>query len=125
MPPQKTFKNANTPTALKLPKGKLIKIDFGRYEQEIKRIWEGKPPTKLVERWGREGVSRSNVEKYYSPPSMNSRYNSIKKLDGYNSNKIGYCSMCRNLNTYLLKQKVSGAVIITVLSMCQIRYSKM
>ena len=55
----------------------------------------------------------SNAEKYYSPPSMNSRYNAVKQLVGYDNNKVGYCSRCRNLNTYLLKQKISGAVIVT------------
>ena len=93
--------------------GKLLKIDFGEHTDEIKRIWEGKPPTKLVEKWKEEGVSMSNAEKYYNAPSMNSRYNAVKKLVGYNNNLAGYCSKCRNLNTYLLKQKIAGAVIIT------------
>lgn len=112
-PPKRTFKNYNVPAGIKLPKGTLIKIDWKEHEQEIKRIWEGKPPTKLVERWKQEGVSMSNAEKYYSAPSMSSRYNAVKRLLGYNSNLAGYCSKCRNLNTYLLKQKVSGATIIT------------
>ncbi len=112
-PPKRTFRNYNVPTPLKLPKGTLIKIDWKEHEQEVKRIWSGKPPTKLVERWKEEGVSISNAEKYYSPTSVNSRYNAVKKLVGNNNNLAGYCSKCRSLNTYLLKQKVSGAVIIT------------
>ncbi|MDW0169405.1 MAG: hypothetical protein QOK79_07675 [Nitrososphaeraceae archaeon] len=32
----RTFRNANTPAPLKLPKGKLIKIEFGEHEQEIR-----------------------------------------------------------------------------------------
>ena len=112
-PPKRTFKNYNAPPPLKLPKGTLIKIDWKEHEQEIKRIWEGKPPTKLVERWKEEGVSMSSAERYYNAPSMNSRYNAVKRLVGYNNNLAGYCSKCRNLNTYLLKQKVSGAVIVT------------
>jgi hypothetical protein len=63
--PVRHFKNSNTPL-FKKPKGKLIKIDWKEHEQEIKRIWEGKPPAKLVERWKEEGI-RSNQEKYYTP----------------------------------------------------------
>ena len=111
-PPKRTFKNYNVPKPVKLPKGKLIKIDWKEHEQEVKQIWQGKPPTKLVERWDEQGI-RNNAEKYYNPPSVNSRYNAVKKLVGYNNNLAGYCSKCRNLNTYLLKQKVFGAVILT------------
>ena len=112
VPPKRTFKNYNVPTPLKLPKGKLEKIDWKEHEQEVKRIWQGLPPAKLVQKWKEEGF-RSNQEKYYSPPSMQSRYNAVKRLIGFNSNKVGYCSICKNINMYLLKQKVSGAVIIT------------
>ena len=96
-----------------MSKGRLIKIDFGEHEQEVKRIWEGKPPSQLMERWKEEGVSMSNAEKYYNAPSMNSRYNDVKKLVGYNNNKVGYCSRCRNLNSHILEQKINGAVIVT------------
>ena len=74
----RTFRNANTPAPLKLPKGKLIKIEFGEHEQEM-RIWEGKPPTKLIEKWRDEGI-RINQEPYYNPGSMNSRMSKIQRL---------------------------------------------
>jgi hypothetical protein len=48
----------------------IERIEFiEEQKQEIKRIWEGKPPAKLIERWKKEGL-RSNQEKYYTPPSM-------------------------------------------------------
>ena len=43
--------------------GKLLKIDFGEHTDEIKRIWKGKPPTKLVEKWKEEGVSMFEMQK--------------------------------------------------------------
>ena len=52
-------------------------------------------------------------EKYFNPGSEKSRYSKLQRLLGYGNNKIGYCSMCKNLNTHILKQKVSGAVIVT------------
>jgi hypothetical protein len=86
----------------------IQKIDFGEQEQEVKRIWNGEPPTKLVESWGKQGVRR-----YYNAGTMKSRYCRIQKLLGYNSNRAGHCSVCNNLNVYILKEKVDGAVIIT------------
>ena len=58
---KRTFWNSNTPTPLKPPKGRLLKIDWKEHEQELKRIWAGKPPTKLVEQWKQEGL-RNNQE---------------------------------------------------------------
>ena len=113
-PSRPHFQNSNVPNPLKLPKGTLQKIEFPKeLEEEIKRIWEGKPPTKLVEKWKQAGLLGNHPEKYYVSPSISSRYNSVKVLVGYNSNIVGYCSKCKNLNTHILKQNVDGAVIIT------------
>ena len=109
--PKETFKNSNIPKPIKLPKGKIEKIDFKEHEQEVRRICEGKPPDKLVERWKEQGL-RSNQEKYYTSPSTQSRFNSIKKLVGYSSNKVGFCCQCRSLNTFLVKYKTQGITIV-------------
>ncbi|MFZ0656303.1 MAG: hypothetical protein WAM19_06630 [Nitrososphaeraceae archaeon] len=53
-PPKRTFKNYNVPKPVRLPKGRLIKIDFGEHEQEVKRIWEGKP----LLLWFRDGKKK-------------------------------------------------------------------
>src|SRR5206468_11375793 len=112
MQKQNTFRrNANVPNPVKKGKPKIIKINFKEHEQEVKRIWEGKPPAKLVERWKKEGY-RGNQEKYYNPSSMLSRMNKIKKLVGYSSNLVGYCSKCRNLNTHLVKYRTQGITIV-------------
>ena len=101
---KRTFWNGNTPTPLKLPKGKLIKINWKEHEQEVKRLWEGKPPTKKVEQWKQEAL-RSNQEQYYHPGTIHSRMDKIRRLIGYNGNNlVGYCSKCKNLNTHILKQ---------------------
>ena len=49
--PKETFKNSWIPPTLKLPKGKITKIDFKEHEQELERIWSGSPPAKLMEKW--------------------------------------------------------------------------
>lgn len=90
------------------PKPIIQKIDFGEYEQEVKRIWDGEPPTRLVESWGKQGVRR-----YYNAGTMKSRQARIRNLLGYGGNAVGYCSECGVLNTHILKQQVDGAVIIT------------
>jgi len=42
-----TFRNANVPKPVNKPKPVLIKIEFTKEQkEEIKRIWEGKPPKK-------------------------------------------------------------------------------
>jgi hypothetical protein len=110
-PSEGNFQNANVPNPINKGKGKVVKINWKEHEQEVKRIWEGKPPNKLVERWKEEGL-RSNQEKYYVAPSMQSRYNKIKILVGYGSNLVGYCSKCRNLNTHLVKYRTQGITIV-------------
>lgn len=106
------FQNVNVPNPVKKGKGKIEKIDFKEHEEEIKRIWEGKPSAALIKRWTESGRKGNHPEKYYQSPSMSSRFNSIKKLVGYNSNLVGYCSTCKNLNRYLVKYKTEGITII-------------
>ena len=65
----------------------ITKIDFGEHEQEVKRIWDGEPPTKFVENLGKQGFRR-----YYNAGTMKSRQARIHKLLGYGSNLVGYCS---------------------------------
>jgi hypothetical protein len=79
--------------------------------REVKRIWEGKPPDKLVQHWAEQG--KKDQEKYYNGGTKLARINKIKILLGYSSNLVGYCSLCKNLNTHLLLQKVEGATILT------------
>ena len=79
--------------------------------QARKRIWEGKPPDKLVERWKEAGL-RSNQEKYYNAGTPLARMNKIKLLVGYSSNLIGHCCECGNLNTHLVKYKTQGITIV-------------
>jgi hypothetical protein len=107
------FQNSNVPTPLKLPKGTLTKIDFGVYEAEIKRIWLGEMPDSLIQKLKEKGADMDKEKKYYNPGSEKARYCKLQRLLGYGNNKIGYCSMCKNLNTHILKQRVSGAVIVT------------
>ncbi len=111
-PPKQRWKNANVPKPVSLPKGTLIKINFGEHENEVKRIWAGKPPMQLVKKWQEQGI-KNNAEKYYSPPSMQFRYNAIRQLVGNNNNKVGYCSKCRAINSYILKEKIKGCTVIT------------
>lgn len=90
----------------------IEKIEFiEEQKQEIKRIWEGKPPAKLIERWKKDSL-RSNQEKYYTPPSMQARINKIKQIVGSGGNLVGFCSKCRNFNTHLLKYKTQGITIV-------------
>jgi hypothetical protein len=96
---------------INIRRGKIVKIDFKEHQEEISRIWEGKPPIKLVERWKDEGLC-SNQEKYYNPGSMLSRINKIKKLVGYSSNLVRYCCKCRNLNTHLVKYRIQGITVV-------------
>ena len=92
---QKTFKNATNNPPLKLGKGKLIKINWGEHEQQIKEIWNSYPKT-------------------YSLKSANCKMTKIKRLFDYDgSNLVGYCCKCRELNVAILKQKVDGAILIT------------
>ncbi|MGI0032450.1 MAG: hypothetical protein ACRD97_04160 [Nitrososphaeraceae archaeon] len=89
----------------------IEKIDFGEYEEEVKRIWNGEPPTSLIEQWDRRGINPKL--RYYNAGIMKARYGRIKQLIGYNSNLVGYCSVCNGLNTHLIRYKVDGATIIT------------
>ena len=107
----RTFKNSNTPKPVKLPKGKIEKIDFKEHEQEVRRIWEGKPPDKLVERWKKQGL-RSNQERYYNGGTKLARMKKIKLLVGYSSNLVGHCCECDNLNTHLVKYETQGITIV-------------
>jgi hypothetical protein len=109
---QKTFNNPNVPKPFKKSKGRIERIDFGEHTQEVLRIWDGKPPNKLVERW-KETAAGGSQEKYYNGGTKLARINKIKLLLGYSSNLVGYCSLCKNLNTHLLLQKVEGAVLLT------------
>jgi hypothetical protein len=109
--PKETFRNANVPHSVIKGKGKIEKINFKEHQEEVKRIWEGKPPAKLEERWKKEGY-RGNQEKYYNPSSILSRLNKIKKLVGYSGNLVGYCPKCRNLNTHLVKYRTQGITIV-------------
>jgi hypothetical protein len=86
----------------------IEKIDFGEYEQEVKRIWDGEPPTSYIENLGKQGVRR-----YYNAGTMKSRYYRIQKLVGYSSNLAGHCSKCNKLNSHIMKEQVDGAIIIT------------
>ena len=113
-PPKRRWKNANTPHSVIKDKGKLIKIDWKEREQEVKRIWEGKPPAKLIEKWKEAGLGSINQDKLYFAGNPLARMSKIRRLIGYDgSNLVGYCSMCRNLDTYLFKQKIQGATIVT------------
>ncbi|MGH9973242.1 MAG: hypothetical protein ACRD93_05020 [Nitrososphaeraceae archaeon] len=94
-----------------LTKPTIEKIDFGEYTDEVKRIWEGLPPNKLLESYERRGLKLP----YYNAGTMKARYCRIKQLIGYHSNLaylVGYCATCRTLNTHLVRYKVDGAVII-------------
>jgi hypothetical protein len=64
MQKQNTFRrNANLPNPVKKGKPKIITINFKEHEQEVKRIWEGKPPANLVERWKKKviGAIKKNI----------------------------------------------------------------
>ena len=112
MPARKeTFKNSNVPKPMQKGKGRIEKIDFKEHEQEVKRIWEGKPPDKLVKRWKEKGL-RSNQERYYNGGTMWARINKIKILVGPSSNLVGHCCECGTLNTHLVKYKTQGITII-------------
>ena len=91
-------------------KPKIERIDFGEYEDEVKRIWNGEPPTKLLEdiEKGKQGV-----RKYYTAGTTKSKFGRINKLMGYGNNKVGHCSICDNLNSHIMKRKVDGAITIT------------
>ena len=93
------------------PKPTIEKIDFGEYEAEVKRIWNGEPPTKLLEDIvkGKQGVI-----KYYTAGTAKSKFGRINKLLGYGNNKVGFCCICGiNLNTHIIKQQLDGAIRIT------------
>ena len=79
----------------------IEKIDFGEYEDEVKRIWNGEAPP-------------SYGNKYWTAGTIKSRYGKINKLLGYGNNKVGFCCICgTNLNTHIMKIKVDGAILIT------------
>jgi len=109
--PKETFKNSNIPKPMQKGKGRIEKIDFGVHEQEVMRIWEGKPPDKLVERWKEQG-HRGNQERYYNAGTPLARMNKIKQLVGTGNNLVGFCSKCRNLNTHLVKYETQGITIV-------------
>jgi hypothetical protein len=90
------------------PEGKIERIDFGEHTEEVKRIWSGLPPTSLVERWEKQGIRHQ----YYNAGTTRSRYGRIQNLLGYGNNLAGFCCICRNLNTHLLKYKISGATVV-------------
>lgn len=85
---------------IKKSKGRIQKIDWKEHTEEIKRIWEGKPLDKLVEKWKEQGLRGNHPERYYNGASMLARINKIKLLVGYSSNLVGLCSECKRLNTY-------------------------
>ena len=91
------------------PKPIIQKIDFGEYEQEVKRLWDGEPPSSMVERWEKQGFR----PKHYYAGTLKSRQARIQKLLGYGSNAVGLCSKCKNFNVYILKEQIDGAVLIT------------
>jgi hypothetical protein len=74
-----------------LNKPTIEKIDFGEYEDEIKRIWNGEPPTKLKEDMEN---GKPGVRKFYTAGTIKSRCARINKLLGYGNNKVGFCSTC-------------------------------
>lgn len=80
---------------VKLSKGKLIKVNWGKHAEEVKRIWEERPT--------------------YSSKSLACKLTKIKRLFDYDgSNLVGKCSHCNNLNSHILKQRHStGAIVIT------------
>jgi hypothetical protein len=63
---------------LNKPKPIVQKVDFGEYEQEVKRIWDGLPPTSLLERWQKTGYK----PKFYNAGTIKARYCRIQKLVG-------------------------------------------
>jgi hypothetical protein len=71
---------------LNKPKPTIERIDFGEYEQEVIRIWNGEPPTKLLEdiENGKQGV-----RKYFTAGTIKSRQARIQKLLRYGSNLVG------------------------------------
>lgn len=106
--PHRIFNNSNTPTPIKLPKGKVEKIHFGEQEEEIFRIWKGLSPNKLVEKWKEAGIKGN-----YIAGTPLARMNRIRVLIGFNgSNLVGRCSKCDDLNTHLVKYKTQGITII-------------
>jgi hypothetical protein len=49
---------------------------------------------------------RSNQERYYVPLGMLCRINKIRKIAG------GLCCKCGKFNTYLLKYKMDGIIVV-------------
>jgi hypothetical protein len=100
---------------LKVPQNTNTKsveeIVFGEHAQEVKRIWNGEPPTKLVESWERRGIDITKHKQYYNAGTMKARYCRICLL-GYGNTSVGYCCKCRGLNTHLVKYQLDGAVIV-------------
>ena len=108
MPARKeTFKNSNVPKPMQKGKGRIEKIDFKEHEQEIKRIWEGRPSASLVQKWKEAGIKGS-----YNPGTKLARMNKIKVLIGHSSSLAGLCCTCGNLNTHLVKFRTQGITII-------------
>ena len=109
MPARKeTFKNSNVPKPVRLPKGKIEKIDYGEHQEEIFRVWRGLPPTKLLEKW-----KESGIKGIYNPGTKLARMNKVRALIGYNgSNLAGHCCKRGDLNTHLVKFRTQGITII-------------
>lgn len=105
---RETFQNSNVPNPVVKGKGKVEKIDFKEHTEDIKRIWEGKPPTKLVEQWKEKGIKGS-----YVPGTPMARLNKIRVLMGFNGNNlVGRCAKCDDLNTHLVKYRTQDITII-------------
>jgi hypothetical protein len=109
--PKETFKNSNIPKPMRKGKGKIVKIDYKEHEQEVKRIWEGRPSASLVQKWKEKGL-RGNQERYYNGGTKLARINKIKILVGHSSNLVGHCCECGNLNTHLVKYETQGITIV-------------
>jgi len=108
-PPQRTFKNSNTPNSnINRPKPKIEKIELSEEDKEnIKTIMSGRPPKKLVQRWLKEGVSMHNAEKYYNPPSLEGRLKFIRQKY-FN----GLCHICQKFPLYKVSYKMGTAALI-------------
>jgi hypothetical protein len=81
-PPVKTFKNPSTHEPIKLPKGKLVKIEFTEEQQEeIKHILNGDPPKKVRERYEKRGITDVKLMRY-RPPGRDGRLDAVRKIVG-------------------------------------------
>lgn len=103
-----SFLNPNVPKPVRKPKPKIEKIPLTDQDKEnIRRLVAGEPPTKLVERWNKQGVSISNATKYYHPPGLRGRLELVRKI--YFK---GLCHVCHKFPLYTAKYRMSGITLI-------------